>query len=247
MFADATWPGLILSSSAIGAIVGGYMTTWIRGRQERDEAMRTRLIEVSDEFVQAFMEALMAYRTRALRDAICGKAVLRQDGELTEEISEILDDVAEKTRSATPVLTRVGLLYGTAGGDTPYEAGLQCIDCLNGSCGLLRGDASAQEAIHWVLADTEADAPMTADPSATWRRVSKLRDEGLPAAEFDPSDDASVALWARALRSAAAHSVREFIDLSTKRIQLDHPGDLKRLRPRAVNRWQATLRQLNSR
>jgi hypothetical protein len=34
-----------LGSSAVGAIVGGFLTTWLRGRIERDEAWRTRLLE----------------------------------------------------------------------------------------------------------------------------------------------------------------------------------------------------------
>jgi hypothetical protein len=34
-----------LGSSALGAIIGGFITTWLRGRIEREEAWRTRLLD----------------------------------------------------------------------------------------------------------------------------------------------------------------------------------------------------------
>jgi hypothetical protein len=45
---NPTWAAVILAalgSSALGAIVGGFLTTSLRGRIERDEAWRTRLLD----------------------------------------------------------------------------------------------------------------------------------------------------------------------------------------------------------
>jgi VIT1/CCC1 family predicted Fe2+/Mn2+ transporter len=49
MAAD-TWTGIIiaaLSSSALGAIVGGYITQRVQTHHEREEAWRNRLIDAS--------------------------------------------------------------------------------------------------------------------------------------------------------------------------------------------------------
>lgn len=41
----------VLTSGAIGGAAGGVITSRMRGRIERDEAWRTRLVEASDSFL----------------------------------------------------------------------------------------------------------------------------------------------------------------------------------------------------
>jgi hypothetical protein len=64
VLADSSpWTGIIvaaLGSSALGAIVGGYMTTRMQGLQEREEAWRTRLIEASHEVTGLLTQCLSA-------------------------------------------------------------------------------------------------------------------------------------------------------------------------------------------
>jgi hypothetical protein len=58
-----SWTGLVLAvvgSSAVGAVVGGYLTTVTRGRLEREEAWRTRVIEAAVSLNDALVAMMVA-------------------------------------------------------------------------------------------------------------------------------------------------------------------------------------------
>jgi hypothetical protein len=109
-----------LGSSALGAIVGGLLTTWFRGRFEREEAWRTRLIDAADSLSAAMANTLLLggellwdyeQEAAALRDA---------KGNLTESGRERAREVRHSNNAARVLLTRVQLLYG--GGSPAYQA-----------------------------------------------------------------------------------------------------------------------------
>lgn len=265
--ANPSLPALVLGSSAVGAIVGGYITTWLRGRQERDEAMRTRLIEVADEFVSVMTDAFMAYDTRPLVGAIAETHPLRdKDGQIAGDLSDILQRTRELVSKANSVHTRVTLLYGR--NDGAHQAGLVALDCLSGSCNLLEGRPSGQETVQLALTASREGLVLNRD-DASWsdqarekellganvkvsnlnsslRRAAALQAVGLPADDFDADVDASVAIWTRALRQAAANQLNRFVDLAATRIHDDHPGDLAHLEAGA-SRWRGSLRNLRRR
>ena len=89
-----------LGSSAIGAILGGFLTTWLRGRIERDEDWRTRLIESVDELGAALSE-LMLHMGR-----VAGE--LRRGARPTDD--QVEQSVAAWT-SAMGKMTRVEILF----------------------------------------------------------------------------------------------------------------------------------------
>ena len=101
--AQPSWAAVVLAalgSSALGAIVGGSLTTWLRGRIERDEAWRTRLVDSAAELGDA-LSALM----------ICAgqnRRVVRQSMSPTEDQ---LGASREAWRRARTNLTLVELLF----------------------------------------------------------------------------------------------------------------------------------------
>jgi hypothetical protein len=201
-----SWPALVLGSSALGAIAGGYITTWIRGRQERDEAMRTRLIEVADEFVATMTDATTAYSTGPLHDAILGRRPLRDDdGNVTELISNDIESTRDLSRKANSVLT--------------VELAL--------AADRLRSEESAMDLepfLDRARSQLSSKRALVGAADEMVRRARGLLVVGLPATDFDNENDASVATWARSLRTGAESSVWDFVRLSTQRIHEPHPG-----------------------
>ena len=246
--ADAGWPAIAvaaLGSSALGAIFGGYITTWLRGRIEHDEAMRTRLIEAADTFVDDMSKALLALRSSILYDAADGRRKLRDtDGELTDDVADAIKATREYSQKAHTALTRVELLYSTRV-EGPYDEGLMAVDCLNGCLGLLEGKSTSQAAVRAALLLRGGDATRALEllgrSSAAYRRAMALVEEGLPADEFSPDDDASVASWACTLRQMAADQTHAFVTEAQKVIHARHPGDVRGLQRQAREGWRARL------
>ena len=90
---NPTWAAIlfaVLGSSALGAIFGGYVTTRLRGRLEREEAWRTRLIEAADNFNGAISRTLWTLGG-LLPSASIGAIPLRnEDGTLAEDAAAAL-------------------------------------------------------------------------------------------------------------------------------------------------------------
>jgi hypothetical protein len=110
-----SWSAIILAvlgSSAIGAVVGGFLTTWYRGRIERDEAWRTRRLDAADEFCTAQNAALTAGMRALGGMENRPDEILDESGELVEWASQLRDKFLE-TREATLATTvRLELLFG---------------------------------------------------------------------------------------------------------------------------------------
>lgn len=110
------WTGIVLAvlgSSAVGAVVGGIITTSLRGRIERDEAWRTRLIEAADEYQAAMSGALLAYEEALLADAAAGKRPVRNEhGDLAEALADVVKAGEEQSTRVNQLLYRILLLYG---------------------------------------------------------------------------------------------------------------------------------------
>jgi hypothetical protein len=49
-----------LGGSLLGGVVGGLLTTWLRGQIEKNEAWRTRLIDAADSYCGQRMQAFLA-------------------------------------------------------------------------------------------------------------------------------------------------------------------------------------------
>lgn len=112
---SSSWPAIILAvlgSSAIGAVVGGFLTAWYRGRFERDEAMRTRLIEAAEAFATAQNTSLHV-GTKALTrmSRRQGEIIVDGTGDRAEWASELRAEF-DATRDVTvPTLARLELLF----------------------------------------------------------------------------------------------------------------------------------------
>jgi hypothetical protein len=77
--------GVVLGSSALGAIVGGMITTRMRGRIERDEAWRTRLVDASEGFLLQLDRTTGTIPYGWLIEVESDERPLRSDGKLTTE------------------------------------------------------------------------------------------------------------------------------------------------------------------
>jgi hypothetical protein len=108
----------ILAALGAGAI-GALLTTWIRGRHERAEAWRDRLVPAADELATDILQAILA-----LRDASRAVAGARVDEELKlpseravtvldlEPVQAALQDAERCCDEAHARLARVQILFG---------------------------------------------------------------------------------------------------------------------------------------
>jgi hypothetical protein len=235
VFANASNPSwaaillAVLGSSAIGAIVGGYLTTRLRGRIEHDEAVRTRLIDAADAFVDGITSALLAHRTGYLTDAANGLRRLRgMNGELLEDVAESIKQSREYAVKTQSLVTRVELLYGSSQSEgSPYWHALNAIDCINGSLGLVEGKAVPQAAVRAAIAMVRGDwveVQQLTESGATARRAEALQRIATDNQEFDPKDDASVAAWSSSLREASAEHLHAFVAGVQGAIRAPHPS-----------------------
>ena len=102
-----------LGSSAIGAAVGSFLTTWLRGRIEREEAWRTRLIEAADDVASALSQADLDFNAILVGDVAERRLPLHTSGgTLTKDVKDSLRASLEGLRKANRLLTRIELLYG---------------------------------------------------------------------------------------------------------------------------------------
>jgi hypothetical protein len=229
------WAGIIvaaLGSSALGAIFGGWLTTWLRGRIERAEAWRTRLIQAADDFQSPMAEAFLDFKTGELNAAANGERPLHEPGgELRQEIADSIRKSREASTHAHQRLTRIQLLFGPAQGAFPddrgpYACALNALDFLNMALALVEGKSRARMPIETVLGlrDGRTSASPTWD-SLTVRRVGVLDSrEGLLPDSFDPADDSSVATWALTCRDIGTEGFNAFIDACVTAIREHQPG-----------------------
>ena len=109
---NPTWAAIlfaVLGSSALGAIFGGYVTTRMRGRLEREEAWRTRLIEAADNFNGVLSRMLRTLGTLIPRASRGELPLRRDDGTPTEDTAAALESVWALLMEAEVLLSHLEL------------------------------------------------------------------------------------------------------------------------------------------
>jgi hypothetical protein len=211
---NPTWAAIlfaVLGSSALGAIFGGYVTTRMRGRLEREEAWRTRLIEAADNLNGALSRAL---RTLGNLLAPSGRPPFRsEDGTITEPTAAALESVWALLNEVGVLLSHLELLFSAD--SNVYSEGLETMRLIQRTAGLLEGRAAAQHLIEAVVAERatrgagkrllrEVGSPGYID------HLEILTTQWLGPDSFDPSDDANVAQWARELHLLAGRRAHAY-------------------------------------
>jgi hypothetical protein len=211
---SVSWPALVialLGSSAVGAIVGGYITTRLRGRIEREEAWRTRLVDASEEFLTHLGKASSAFPVPWLIEIEEDRAALREDGgELGEEAAAAIKHFAQERPALLLLLSRIELLFGP---DASSAAAVRAVRNLDSARGLLTRELWAERAAG-------------EDPEAL--EIAALGSEALEAGEeFDSDDDSSLASWVRILVESSAAHRRTFMGAAIARIHSQRPSRMR--------------------
>jgi hypothetical protein len=158
--AASTWTAVLiaaLGSSAIGAIVGGYMTTRMRGRFEREEAWRTRLITAADDLNNTLVQALWALGSLLPSVARGERRLRNDDGTLTEEATTSIKSLRDLQDQAEVALVRVELLYSSS--SAVYQHALEVRRLIGSSISAAECRPRAVNLIKAVLAERETGGP----------------------------------------------------------------------------------------
>jgi hypothetical protein len=254
----------VLGSSAIGAIVGGFITTRLRGRIEHDEAWRTRMIDAADEFKQAIADALLAFKTGPLKSVVAGSPVARDaGGSLAPEGTNDLVTVEVDIMKAYRLLARIQLIFGGAEEVADKEAvhrgeaarsldslgpsgwALHTIDCLLASLRLFDArSVRAGSVIRAAVQQRGGGTPdaLPADDREAFRVYAMLVAKGSLPTTFDLTEERSVAAWTLVLRDAAVDAYDGFVAACGRQIHEDHPGPIA-AHPRGWRRFGSSVRR----
>ncbi len=109
---------ITLLAALVGGVIGTIGSTLLRISHERSAELRTRMLEVADEFVAAAMNAVdraiehdLKYSLRKLEaEARTGRPAL--SAEHRQEIDELWDIMSEAVRETLRRLPRIRLLFG---------------------------------------------------------------------------------------------------------------------------------------
>ena len=212
---NPTWAAIlfaVLGSSALGAIFGGYVTTRMRGRLEREEAWRTRLIEAADNLNGALSRVLRTLGN-LLGGALSREPLRSEDGTLTEPTAAALESVWALLNEVGVSLSHLELLFSAD--SNVYSEGIETMRLIQRTAGLLDGRPPAQHLIKAVVAER---ATPGAGKSLLWKvgsagyldHLEILITEGSGPLSFDPADDVNVAQWAKELHLLAGRRAHAF-------------------------------------
>jgi hypothetical protein len=212
---NPTWAAIlfaVLGSSALGAIFGGYVTTRMRGRLEREEAWRTRLIEAADNFNGALSRVLRTLGN-LVGGATAGDRPLRREGGApTERTEAALESVWTLLNEVEVLLSHLELLFSTD--SDVYQEGYQTMRLIQRTAGLLDGRPPAQHLIEAVVAEREtpgAGRSLLVDVEPRYLdHLELLITQGSGPDRFDPADDANVAQWANELHLLAGRRAHAY-------------------------------------
>lgn len=239
-----SWTGIllaVLTSSAIGAVVGGYLTTLTRGRIEREEAWRTRLIDAADDFNQYLVTTLRQIGDW-LPEVANGHLSLRDTtGTLDNDMRSIIKDARKQLAEVETASARVVLLFG---GAETSEIAFRSMRLERFALRLLEWD---EEMIHVV----EAVISERTNPGSSVKRFGNMNPElsntrsiltqteeanpHLRQDEFVKTDDQNLGAWAILLHSAASHYAGLFMISANAAV---HPPKSElRTRVRSINPW----------
>jgi hypothetical protein len=113
----AGWAAVLASAlvaSFVGGVLGGTLTTWLRGRIEREEAWRTRLIEAADEFMKTTAHSMLLGGQCLHYFGEPESPAYAQDGSLTNDGREWIMKVRDANREARIAALRIALLFGNS-------------------------------------------------------------------------------------------------------------------------------------
>jgi hypothetical protein len=225
LLAATNWTAIIvaaLGSSALGAIVGGYLTTRMQGRHEREEAWRTRLIDAADSLDQTLTEALTTLGRLLPRVARGEERLRAEDGALTQEAAKNLDTVRALMTQAELQLSHMELLV--TGDAKVYQLAFRTMRLIDFASALARCSSSPRLTIQALIAerdDTGAGFQLLvdADDASRFGFVQTLMEwEAFPPV-FEPSSDLIVAQWARQAHQFAASSVHDYMQAARQYIE----------------------------
>jgi hypothetical protein len=212
---NPTWAAIlfaVLGSSALGAIFGGYVTTRMRGRLEREEAWRTRLIEAADNLNAALARVLRTLGGLVGRASIGELPLRREDGTPTEQTAAALESVWTQLNDVEVLLSHLELLFSAD--SVVYREGYQTMRLVQRTAGLLDERRPAQHLIEAVLAEREtpgAGRSLLLDVEPRYLdHLEVLITQGSGPDSFDPADDANVAQWAKELHVLAGRRVHAY-------------------------------------
>lgn len=147
-----------LGGSIIGGVCGGLLTTWLRGRIERDEAWTTRLIDAADTYcekrITAHVTASDALEVLQTDDTAWDVQNNKPFARGEEEIKKMSD--AED--AAEVAFERVRLLFGSdsaaaARGRETVTNAKQMVRALKGQGTSPEGSLANPIAVKWTLSD----------------------------------------------------------------------------------------------
>jgi hypothetical protein len=207
---NPTWAAILLAvlgSSALGAIFGGYVTTRMRGRLEREEAWRTRLIEAADNLNGALSRVL-----RTLGSLLGELPLRREDRTPTERTAAALESVWALLNEVEVLLSHLELLFSAD--SNVYTEGYQTMRLIQRTAGLLDERPPAQHLIEAVVAERQtpgAGRSLLLDVEPRYLdHLEVLITQGSGPDSFDPADDANVAHWARELHALAGRRAHAY-------------------------------------
>lgn len=209
-----SWTGILLAvlgSSALGAVVGGYLTTRLQGRHEREEAWRNRLIAAVHAFNVVLVKAL-SNTGDFLPGASRGEYALRgADGKLTERAAEVVGSTKLVRNEADLALAHLELLVGT--NSDVYQYAWGALRSINAVINLLDCRPHAQRVVQAVIEDRESPGAgiRRLDDDAAFRLFDLLSSRPDAPEYFDPQDDANVAQWAREVHHAGGESAHRYM------------------------------------
>jgi hypothetical protein len=210
-----TWTGILvaaLGSSALGAIVGGYLTTRLQGRHEREEAWRNRLIEAVHAFNGQVVKALTD-TGGLLPGASRGEYPLRgEDGNLTEPAAGVVGSTAVVRDEMELALAHLELLVGTD--SDVYQHAYSALRAVRMIINLLEGRPRATRIVEAAVRERQSPgAGITLLPDdRAFFLFDLLRYRPEPPEDFDPLDDMSVAQWAREVHHAGGDSAHRYME-----------------------------------
>lgn len=120
--------------------VGGLLGGWLRGRHERTEAHRERMISVASDFLTKVAEADDAVdeAERAVRDAIA-------HGSDPQRAQEAIDEVVAKISAAGTDIPKIALVFPTIGGNNVYQPARDSVEGLKETHGVLKRSLANRE------------------------------------------------------------------------------------------------------
>ena len=232
------WTGIIvaaLGSSALGAIAGGYMTTRMQGRQEREEAWRTRLIEASLEVTGLLLQSISALHATFAKVSGGEMSLRDASGAPSKEATAATANCWNIQRQATLANGQLDLLVNDKKSDLA-QLSYEVLYSIRFAISFLELNPFAEQFAKAVMAEREAaGAGFTQLPALGVEYVAVfglLRNPLRPIpSRLDAEDDQNVVMWASALTLVANARLDDFTAAARDYIEnyrLPTPSPLRR-------------------